>query len=208
MDTLPDALLVDVLSYLPQRAHLPTCHVSRRFRASWIKLHKRTKSGRYSKSIKDSRASDAGERGNDAFLTSPLQIGNLFESRWSVDRCKSGCGVRTKLLEYYASCGWDGPERFRRVMIGAILRGDVGGMAYLVDAGLCLLDDPEYCSTAGAAGRLEALRWMRERGCPWDAAEVYQDAEENLHDAVMEYVVVNSDCHDIQPTYGIGLPWS
>ena len=133
-------------------------------------------------------------------------------------RAGHGHGLRTGLLEYYLSCGWsqsppaEGRSRIRRVLLAAAARGDARGVSYLIDGaaaedpGGCSLDK-DVCAAAGAAGRLELLRWLREtRGCPWDPAEVYWEASENLHGDVMDYVEMNSEGQSIDLVYGPGMP--
>lgn len=88
-------------------------------------------------------------------------------------------------------------------------RGDIEGMAFLVDRNLCNVNDVDICTVAGAAGHLKALRWLREqKQWPWDPTEVVREASENLQAAVMTYVEQNSAGYEIRsPSYGDGLPW-
>uniref|UniRef100_A0A7S4MUS3 F-box domain-containing protein n=2 Tax=Odontella aurita TaxID=265563 RepID=A0A7S4MUS3_9STRA len=228
MDGVPDVLLSGVLSYLPRKSHLPVCHISRRFRSCWLEMKHlscQNDANEISEQAGDNRggsaeitsiwaqwdgSTSAGTGGvltslaDDALKTSPLQIGNIFKSPWN----KPGCGtLQTSLLRYYVLSGWNGPERIRKVMHGAAARGDVDGMAFLVEEGMCNLDDKELCTVAGAAGQLDALIWLREkRNCPWDPTEVYREASENIHEDVMTYVEMNSAGYQIQTHYGVGLP--
>ena len=138
-------------------------------------------------------------------LTNPLQIGNLFSVPWNKPRRKA---LNTALLAYYIDAGWTGKCKMRGVLTGAAARGDIEGMQYIFDNKLYPEDDIEICTIAAAAGRLEALIWLREeRKLPWDPTEIHRESSENLHEDVMEYVEKNSEGHKIQLSYGVGLPW-
>lgn len=96
----------------------------------------------------------------------------------------------------------------QRVLREVAARGDIAGMKFLVDRNLCNNDDVDICTVVGAAGHLKALRWLREqKQWPWDPTEVFREASENLHVAVMAYVELNSAGEIRSPSYGDGLPW-
>lgn len=138
-------------------------------------------------------------------LTNPLQIGNLFSVPWNMPTRKA---LNTGLLAYYIDAGWTGKCKMKGVLTGAAARGDIEGMQYIFDNKLYPEDDIEICTIAAAAGRLEALIWLREeRKLPWDPTEIHRESSENLHEDVMEYVEKNSEGHKIQLSYGVGLPW-
>ena len=294
MDSLPDAILRDVLSFVPSKAFLPTCHVSKTFRRVWLgedvlvtvddgdeddrKLpaavdmsvdddigsldsESSTSSKHGGEDVNrsavtsaaaatsatteaaglravwacgeniiatrnnvycdDGADSDSFQRGvsntkksigtttspRDKRSSSPLQIGNLFTCPWNKPARRS---LNTALLQYYVENGWieEGSCRMKRVMTGAAARGDIDGMEYIFDNGLYEQTDVEICTVAAAAGQLDALKWLREaRNHPWDPTEVHRESSENLHDDVMDYVEKNSQGHQIQLSYGVGLPW-
>lgn len=184
MDSLPDALLVKILSYLPSHSFLPTAHVSQRFHAAWL---------------------DRMIPWESRVKTNPLQVGNLFQAHWNKPSV-----LGTSLLEYYLSCGWIDPKLMQCVLKQSAARGDIVGMKFLVSRELCRLDDADICTVAGAAGHLSALQWLREeKECPWSPCEIWREASENNESAVVEYVELNSAGYEITaPCYGDGLPWS
>lgn len=97
----------------------------------------------------------------------------------------------------------------QRVLREAAARGDIRGMMHLMDRSLCNQSDKDICTVTGAAGHLEALKWLRdEKHWPWDPAEVMRETSENLHVEIMTYVEQNSAGHEIQTrSYGVDLPW-
>eukprot|EP00551_Chaetoceros_affinis_P004656 CAMPEP_0203683412 /NCGR_PEP_ID=MMETSP0090-20130426/47506_1 /ASSEMBLY_ACC=CAM_ASM_001088 /TAXON_ID=426623 /ORGANISM="Chaetoceros affinis, Strain CCMP159" /LENGTH=353 /DNA_ID=CAMNT_0050552555 /DNA_START=32 /DNA_END=1093 /DNA_ORIENTATION=- len=132
-----------------------------------------------------------------------------------------------------------GSKILRKVMLETASRGDIEGMWFMSKNNYFPLNDKEICCTAGAAGQLEALQWLRgevlegvqcglelehDLGrctnnsnittarrkvvcCPWDPTEVHREAAENSHDHILEYVEKNCEGHEIQMSYGVGLPW-
>ena len=266
MDSLPDSVLRDILSFLPSKTFLPTCHVSKTFRRVWLSEDASHDDNRKLSAqqladispdrndrklppvVRNSSMSAAGLRAvwagtestqacgydtcrnnadgcsfqcgktndenittpappRDKRLTSPLQIGNLFKYPWNKPARKS---LNAALLQYYVENGWiqEGSCRMKRVMTGAAARGDIDGMEFIFDNDLYEQTDLEICTVAAAAGQLEALKWLREvRNHPWDPTEVHRESSENLHDDVMDYVEKNSQGHQIQLSYGVGLPW-
>jgi hypothetical protein len=234
MDDVPEALLSEIFEYVPRRAHLPICHVSRRFRSSWLGRdggaspgdaggegqgegqgegrEPRSQgllvlwAGAGDQGSAGGRGGASGGAGGDSRRrTSPLQIGNLFRAPWN----RPGRGtLNTSLLGYYVENGWGGRDRLRRVAFGAAARGDIEGMEYLFDRDLYPQDDPDVCTSCAAAGQLEALIWLREvRGCPWDPTEVHRESSENSQEGVVDYVEQHAQGHEIQTVYGVGLPW-
>lgn len=179
------------------------------------------------------------------YETNPLAIGNLFESSWyksnqdELSRTKNV--LNTTLLTYYIENGYGccikhnneqnnelmnqsynqnqlekGRRILRKVMLETASRGDIEGMWFMSKQGYFHLNDTEICTMAGAAGHLEALKWLRgdiqihgmiNVCCPWNPTEVHREAAENSHDHIIEYVEKNCDGHDIQMHYGVGLPW-
>mmetsp|Transcript_2385 Transcript_2385/g.3469 ORF Transcript_2385/g.3469 Transcript_2385/m.3469 type:complete len:237 (+) Transcript_2385:2228-2938(+) len=236
MNQIPDVIVSEILSFLPTKSYLPICHVSKRFRSSWIHMKERQQSS----TMPNSKCNDEGDA---TYHTYPLQVGNLFDTPWNAAPSSSNNSalnynfknsnntLRTSLLEYYISCGWITQQQnndcnkskknikrlkklpnllLRRVLLEAAARGDIEGISFLSEKGLYSLQDDakELCTVAGAAGRIEALRWLREeRNCAWDAAEVHREASENSELTVMSYVEMNSGAHEIQMHYGEGLPW-
>jgi hypothetical protein len=145
-------------------------------------------------------------------MTDPMEIGVLFATSWNtgiMDKksVKNENSLKSNLLEYYMECGYDSAKQLRKVLLGAAARGDVEGMKFI----LSKKKDPndvEVCTVAGAAGRLEALKWLREdQNFAWDATDLYREASENSHDHVMSYVEVRAEEGEIQTHYGVGLPW-
>lgn len=215
-EKVPDVALINILSYLPPQSFLPVSHVSKRFKEVWVQFKSAKTNG-------NGLDCDFNE-------TNPLALGQLFESSWhSCVRTKSSekNKLRQNLLVYFVKNGYGKPnvdqkcQILRRVMLEAASRGDIDGMWFMVCKGYCNLDDKEICTMAGAAGHLEALRWLRgekvesfnmdsEKSnicCPWDPTDVHREAAENLHDDVMEYVEKNCKDHEIHMHYGVGLPW-
>jgi len=158
---------------------------------------------------------------NEEFSTNPMAIGNLFSTRWSFAPDMNS-GLNTTLLKYYIENGYgkSNPKLLKRVMLSAASRGDIRGMHFMVSNDYCSLDDDNICTMAGAAGQLNALKWLRgdldddeylvngrKVSCPWDPTELHREAAENTHDDVLEYVETNSDGDKIQTHYGVGLPW-
>ena len=89
-----------------------------------------------------------------------------------------------------------------------ISRGDIDGLQYLVEHGLVTPDDPDYCTVAGAAGQLAALKWLRSQQCPWDPMEVYLEASENMQTPVMNYLELHLfGGYDVRRCTGYGMPW-
>ena len=87
----------------------------------------------------------------------------------------------------------------KQVMLGAAARGDIAGMSYLFNHHRHhhhyhlfyhnFKHDTDLCTVAGAAGRLEALKWLIcEQKCKWIPEDVYREASENLHTHVMMFV--------------------
>jgi len=64
--------------------------------------------------------------------------------------------------------------------------GVVGVLAELVDNRQCKLTT-DACTTAAGRGNLDALVWLRIRGCPWDS-ESYHCAADAGHVEVLRYV--------------------
>lgn len=128
------------------------------------------------------------------------------------------------------------------LMLGSAARGDIKGMCFLVTHNICSLtlnadtsnnidefedfndETDDLVTVAGAAGQLEAVRWLiEEQKIRWDPAKVYREAAENLRTNVMMYVdntyysksyVSNGDSslgkeswtNSVSP-YGEGMPW-
>ena len=215
-------VLINVFSYLPSKSFLPISHVSKRFKDTWIQYK--------------SSEGNLGEE-SDINETNPLAIGHLFEKSW---RCQapsnsnlstsgSNNKLNTSLLAYFICNGYGSSSSnlnekshiLKKVMLETASRGDIEGMWFMKSNKYFGLDDEEICTMAGAAGQLEALKWLRgenvgtfnksdgERNvcCPWDPTEIHREAAENLHDDVIEYVEKNCKGHEIQMHYGVGLPW-
>lgn len=185
--------------------------VAKRFRFAWIEM-KRTEA------LKSSaiRTIEGAE-----YLTDPLLLGNLFDSAWCSSKLQKNC-LNTQLLMYYVDNGYGNDSKaLKKVMLNSASRGDISGMYFMISNNLCLLDDEEICTMAGASGQLEALKWLRGDGskngqylidgspviCPWDPTDVHREAAENARDDVLEYVEKNCEDHQIQTSYGVGLPW-
>ena len=52
------------------------------------------------------------------------------------------------------------------------------------------------CEAAAANGRLEALRWLRERGAPWEPATIARVARKGGHEEVLRWAAENG-CPDL-----------
>ena len=129
----------------------------------------------------------------------------------------------------------------KQVMLGAAARGDIKGMDYLFEITSNhshhhqfyhilyhnFKDDTDVCTVAGAAGCLDALKWLLfEKKCKWEPEEVFREASENMHTDVMMFVEnccyksSKNKYHDrvdgnennslkmnICMPYGEGMPW-
>ncbi len=186
--------------------------------------------------MKKQRNTQNGEQEeSSANVTNPFALGNLFETTWHQqralgDRFQRNNVLNKSLLAYYVSNGFGsvsncgsqgrGSQILRKVMLETAARGDIEGMWFMSKKGYFQLNDKEICCMAGAAGQLEALKWLRgeildgiqcgrKEGilCPWDPTEVHREAAENSHNHIIEYVEKNCEGHQIQMSYGVGLPW-
>ncbi len=198
---IPDAVLINILTFIPEFSFLQIAQVSKTFRLAWLEMKKRSSPG-------------------NEFKTDPLLIGNLFSSYWSVSAGNMNCLNKT-LLKYYVDNGYGkNSSVLKKIMLNIASRGDISAMHFMATEQYCSLDDEEICTMAGAAGKLEALKWLRgdirnnkylvngiQIICPWNPTEVHREAAENAHDDVLEYVEKNSESHQIQTSYGVGLPW-
>jgi len=127
----------------------------------------------------------------------------------------------------------------KQVMLGAAVRGDIVGMSYLFNHHHHhhqyhlfyhnFKHDTDLCTMAGAAGQLEALKWLLfVQNCKWDPEEVYREASENIHNDVMLFVEQccfrkdfdgdsfngialnirkSAKRMDVRMPYGEGMPW-
>ena len=82
--------------------------------------------------------------------------------------------LRTRALAVYA---WDALPGFMladttQMLALAATVGCVGVLAELTDVRGCTILDPvgRVCEAAASHGQLEALCWLHERGCPWNAS--------------------------------------
>lgn len=177
---------------MPRNSFLPIAHVSKAFRIAWFLTKK--KNHRF---VND-----------DEYFTNPFEIGNLFGSPWNYVNSADGPvpELRIPLLNYYIECGWKG--RWIELMRGCASRGDINGMSFLINkSSIIPKDNIDFCTIAGAAGHIDALKWLREKNhFSWDAVEVYKEASENLHTNVMDYIESNTD-KDVVSCYGDGMPW-
>ena len=217
-EELPEVVLIKILGHMPHHSFIQIAKVSCRFRDAWIEM-KRTRQSmqRQSSSIySNPETSTSDER-----TTNPMDIGNLFSTHWSCVP-ENNTGVNTALLKYYIENGYgnDNPKLLKKVLLSASSRGDIRGMHFMISNEYCALDDENICTMAGAAGQLKALKWLRgdvdddeylidgkKVSCPWDPTDVHREAAENTHDHVLDYIEKNSDKHEIQTHYGVGLPW-
>ncbi len=206
------------MSYLPPLSFLPVAHVSKRFKDVWIQ---------YKTSQKDDEECNIK-------ITNPLALGHLFERSWFSQKANSTARrnkLNRNLLAYFVRNGYgkisannvdEKNHILRKVMLEAASRGDIEGMWFMACKEYFHLNDEEICTMAGAAGQLEALKWLRGEKvgsfndesagglkvcCPWDPSDVHREAAENSHDHVMEYVEKNCKNHEIHMHYGVGLPW-
>mmetsp|Transcript_4969 Transcript_4969/g.7173 ORF Transcript_4969/g.7173 Transcript_4969/m.7173 type:complete len:193 (-) Transcript_4969:731-1309(-) len=191
MNIVPHDLLVEIFSYLPQKAYLPYANISRRYKKVW--------------EDRCLLSSDCDEQLLISRATNPMELGNVLLSPWYMHSSK----VSTKLLEYYISCGWDFTKNSSILIRESLSRGDIAALNFLVEHCQVKLDDSDYCAVAGAAGQLQTLKLLREvHHCPWDPDEVYQEAIENHHESVMDYLE-----HKLLRSYNAGactsygMPW-
>lgn len=204
MHDLPEAVIVHVFGFLPSDSFLQYALVSKRFRQSWIQMKKY-----------QYRQGNLADR--DFAKTDPLMIGNIFPLAWRF-LPEENIGMNTSLLKFYMENGYgkNKPELVKKVMMNAASRGDITGIYFMISNEYCSLDY-EICTMSGAAGQLKTLRWLRgdliiddyklRQPCPWDPTEVHREAAENSHDDIIEFVEKNSNNHQIQTHYGVGLPW-
>jgi len=203
---------MNILTHLPHHSFLPIAHVSRRFHSTWIEM-------KHTEAIQSSPIQNSED--DAEYRTNPMSIGNLFNSSWHAFSPMKTNSLNTNLLQYYVENGYNNPRLLKKVMLSTASRGDIQGMHFIVMNKYCLLDDEHICTMAGAAGQLEALKWLRgdlehefcltidgvKVKCPWDPTELHREAAENSHDDCVEYVEKNCDGHQIQTHYGVGLPW-
>ncbi len=109
---MPDAVLINMLTYLQPHSFLPFAHVSRRFHSSWMEMKRTTQKQQEKSSGQHLQKGD-----NDAHhtryaynMTNPLAIGNLFQSSWNVcttsNNPTSKNSLNTQLLKYYIENGY------------------------------------------------------------------------------------------------------
>jgi hypothetical protein len=77
-------------------------------------------------------------------------------------------------------------QQKRRFQLGAVAHGDVAAVEWCgFDT-----DDLGLCSTAAYGGQLQALQWLRDRGCAWKA-NTCEAAARNGHLAVLQWARAN-----------------
>lgn len=249
-DQVPDVVLIQVLSYLPTQSYLPICHVSKQFHHVYLELKRQIKlsnasSGTSANSIYETNPfaignlfqyswCDCDPNQNDTSLKKQNQLNLKLLSYYVMNGFGGGSTHKTAATTAITASGDKGmkgkqdKQALRKVMLQTASRGDIDGMWFMAQKGFYELNDEEICTTAGAAGQLDALMWLRgdkkkavkskendnkdnhEKNavvCPWDPTEVHREAAENSHDHIIEYVEKNCDGHDIQMHYGVGLPW-
>jgi hypothetical protein len=180
---IPEAILIEILSYIPKGGYLPIISVSRRFRNVWLLSQTDTIPRELS--------------------TNPWDRGNLFSTPWF----KPYSALNLRMLQFYIEMGWDVKRHISRLFRECSSRGDTMGLQFLVDHGIGLPDNREYCTLASAAGHLEALLWLRAEGCPWDPVEVYQEAVDNWQTPILDYIEMKwRGRFDAQQCIGYALP--
>jgi hypothetical protein len=138
-----------------------------------------------------------------ALKTNPFEVGNLFPTPWYMPSM-----LNSKLLLYFIMSGWNYPKYIQKVLKECVSRGDTDGLQFLMDHGLAVPDDSDYCAVAGAAGQLETLKWLRKNECPWDPVEVYREASENMQASVLNYLeILVVGGYDVRRCTGYGMPW-
>jgi hypothetical protein len=179
---------MEILSFLPTHSHLPVAVIAKRFQSTWHEMH---------------ALHYIAKCGDSSRKTNPFEIGNLFPTPWYKPSKMS-----TQLLKYFIFTGWNYRKYTQRLLRECVSRGDIDGLQFLVDHGLGSLDNPDYCAVAGAAGQLEALKWLRKNECPWDPMEVYREASDNMQAPVLNYLepqVVGG--YDVRRCTHYGMPW-
>ena len=201
---IPSEVLMEIFSYLPNNSFLPICHVSKYFYHTWKTT--RTKNHHTTKKTNQ---------------TNPLPM--LFTCLWKHKMVPIYHTLSTNLLKYYIDNGWEhninhyydecgNNTVLRRLFLGTICRGDIPGIHFLFhtfpDQSSSFM--MELCTMASAAGQLETLKWLREeKECPWDTVEVHQEASDNLHYDVIDYVELHckDKTYENHMSYGVGMPW-
>lgn len=236
MEHIPDVVVMKVFDFLPTHCFLPISHVSSRFRSLYLerwqllltKTKKTTTTTILAAADDECFITDPMSIGN--LFASPWRT-SYSSSLQRNQKQQQNSPLNTSLLQYYVSNGYgkNNPKVLKKVMLNTICRGDIHGMHFMVTNKYCSLvdGDEDLCTMAGAAGQLEALMWLRGESfihdkvcnnnditegcvgiiCPWNPTEVHREAAENSHDHILEYVERNSEGHQIQTHYGVGLPW-
>ena len=216
---IPDVILINILSYLPIRSHLPICHVSGRFRSMWRDLRtlvheieRRTTTRIADQNEHDDDDENANEDADDG--DDHLYLTDVASNLYDISYTSIKPTLRRDLLRYHLSNGLSRhPSSLNSVLIRAAELGDTDGMSYVVDNDICRITPNighKVCTAAAAAGKLDALIYAREMfGCPWDARKAYAEAErgskvgrDGCH-SVLVYIYLNSD--DIL-SGGAGMP--
>lgn len=233
MDEIPDDILIEILAYLPTRSFLPTAHVSKRFRNVYRSHNYKTNPLQVG-NLFDSHW-------NQTIHHHPTLRTSLFEyyleNGWTHPSNHKNFIKGIPDDSTIEASNTNNPL-LKQVMFGAAARGDITGMSYLFKHHdhhhhyhLFYHDfkqDPDICTIAGAAGRLEALKWLIcVQKCKWNPAEVCREASENLHTDVIMFIeqmcyehrrkgyrddaMVNAannvDRMEVLMPYGEGMPW-
>ena len=121
-------------------------------------------------------------------------IGNLEMLQWVLENFPStpenlmAHASSVEMLEWLKSAGYQPHSALGR----AAGRGNIDVLRWLLENnGMEDYDDMQYaCAYAARNGKLEALKWLREKGCPWSASTI-EYASNNLHSDVAKWTIEN-----------------
>ena len=217
---IPDESIMNIFSNLPKYSYLPIAHVCKRFRLVYLNF----KRLRY---LHPEMLNDYDDTEEEYYFTNPLSIGHLFDKPWRFHQALNS-KLNLNLLSYFVKNGYGKNENgmeneedsLKKVMLQTVSRGDIEGMHFMSVNKIYPLNEEDITTMAAAAGQLDALQWLRgkailcngkelvlETKCPWNPTDVHREAAENCHDDILDYVEKNCEGHQIQISYGVGLPW-
>lgn len=211
---MPDECIMNILSNLPKDSYLPIAHICKRFRLVYLDFKK----------LQHSKVSEEDDDSNEYYLyyTDPLSTGYLFDTPWGNLQGKNS-KLNLELLSYFVQNGYGTRNKcnsLKKVMLQTASRGDIEGMYFMSEKDIYPLNEEDITTMAAAAGQLIALQFLRgkailcdgkefilEKKCPWNPTDVHREAAENCHEDILDYVEKNCEGHQIQISYGVGLPW-
>lgn len=217
---IPDECIMNIISCLPKHSYLPIAHICKRFRLVYLefkRLH-----------YLHPKALDEDDCSEETFYyTNPLLIGHLFDKPWEILPGRSS-KLNLELLSYFVQNGYgkdangtvNESQSLKKVMLQTVSRGDIKGIYFMSMNKIYPLNEEDITTMAAAAGQLNVLQFLRgdailcdgkefvlDTKCPWNPTDAHREAAENCHEDILDYVEKNCEGHQIQISYGVGLPW-